>query len=556
MSFFQSPPSIGNQFLEDRMLRGWLERTLPPEVFEEARGDLERMGALAGGELYRLQLDDRLSEPRLVQWDPWGHRVDRIEVTPLWKRAAAIAAEEGLVAAAYERRHGAWSRVHQQALVYLFDPSSDVYTCPLAMTDGAAKTLLVHGNRALVDRALPRLTSRDPARMWTSGQWMTERTGGSDVAISETVARKSPEGDRLYGVKWFTSAATSEMALTLARPEGNPTGGAGLALYYLETRDADGRMNGIRINRLKEKLGTRKLPTAELELDGALAVPVCGTRDGIKAISPMLNVTRTWNAVCSVAAMRRSIALARDYAARRVAFGAPLSEKALHVDTLAGLEAEFEGAFLLAFSVVELLGREEAGAQREGDAPLSRLLTPLAKLCTGRQVVAIASEALEAFGGAGYIEDTGLPRLLRDAQVLSIWEGTTNVLSLDVLRALAKPESMQAFEAEAERLLAGADDAGLGAEARAVRAAIDRARRWLQDATAAGRDETEAGARRLALTLARAMELALLVDHAAWLRSVRQDPWGAAAARRFARHGVDLVAGAGALDESRLLAGG
>ncbi|HWV37362.1 MAG TPA: acyl-CoA dehydrogenase family protein [Vulgatibacter sp.] len=556
MAFFQSPPSLGNQYLDDRMLRGWLERTLPPEVLAEVRGDLERMGDLAGGELYRLQLEDRLNEPRLVQWDPWGHRVDRIEQTPLWRRAAVVAAEEGLVAAAYERRHGAWSRVVQHALVYLFDPSSDVYTCPLAMTDGAAKTLLVHGNRDLVDRALPRLTSRDPARMWTSGQWMTERTGGSDVAISETVARRAPEGHRLYGTKWFTSAATSEMALTLARPEGNPPGGAGLALYYLETRGADGRLNGIRINRLKEKLGTRKLPTAELELDGALAVPVCGTRDGIRAIGPMLNVTRTWNAVCSVAAMRRAIALARDYATRRIAFGAPLSEKALHVDTLAGLEAEFEGAFLLAFAVVELMGREEAGAQREGDAALLRLLTPLAKLCIGRQVVEIASEAIEAFGGAGYIEDTGLPRLLRDAQVLSIWEGTTNVLSLDVLRALAKPEVMQAYEAEAERRLGRAEDAGLGAEARAVRAAIDRARRWLEDAAAADRDETEAGARRLALTLARTMELAVLVDHAAWERSAGKDGNAAAAARRFARHGVDRIAGLGSLEDSRRLAGG
>ncbi|HEY0841020.1 MAG TPA: acyl-CoA dehydrogenase family protein [Vulgatibacter sp.] len=554
MAFFQSPPVLGNQFLEDRMLRGWLERKLPADVRAEVEPQLERMGDLAGGELFAFQLEDRLTEPRLVQWDPWGNRVDRIEQTPLWRRAAVVAAEEGLVATAYERRHGPFSRVHQHALVYLFDPSSDVYTCPLAMTDGAAKTLLVHGSRQLVDRAVPRLTSRDPSRMWTSGQWMTERTGGSDVAISETVARELPDGFHLFGTKWFTSAATSEMALTLARPEGNPPGGRGLALFYLETRDADGRMNGIRINRLKEKLGTRKLPTAELELDGALAVPVAGLRDGVKAISPMLNVTRTWNAVCSVAAMRRAIALARDYAGKRVAFGAPLSEKALHVDTLAGLEAEYEGAFLLAFTVVELLGREEAGVARAEDAPLARLLTPLAKLCTGRQVVACASEALEAFGGAGYIEDTGLPRLLRDAQVLSIWEGTTNVLSLDVLRALSREGKFSAYEAEVERLLAGADAAGLGREAGLVRDAVTHAGRWLDRAMGAGADAVEAGARRLALSLGRALELALLVDHAAWLREAKQDRTGVAAARRFGQHGVDLLADDEALEESRLLA--
>src|SRR5205814_3872500 len=143
---------------------------------------------------------------------------------------------------------GEYSRVHQFALAYLFDPSSDVYTCPLAMTDGAAKTLLAHGDRALIERTIPRLTSRDPKAMWTSGQWMTERTGGSDVGLSETMAR--PDGDhfRLYGTKWFTSAVTSQMALTLARPLGNPAGGRGLALFYVEMRDAAGRLNGIQVN--------------------------------------------------------------------------------------------------------------------------------------------------------------------------------------------------------------------------------------------------------------------------------------------------------------------
>src|SRR5262249_334946 len=156
--------------------------------------------------------------PRLVQWDAWGRRVDRIDVTPLWQEAQRLSAERGLVAVAYERRAGEHSRVHQFALNYLVQASLDVYSCPLAMTDGAARSLVDLDARALVERAVPRLTSRDPVRMWTSGQWMTERTGGSDVGISETVARRSDGGDgwRLHGTKWFTSAISSEMALTLA----------------------------------------------------------------------------------------------------------------------------------------------------------------------------------------------------------------------------------------------------------------------------------------------------------------------------------------------------
>src|SRR5262249_44260307 len=156
---------------------------------------------------------------------------------------------------------------------------------------------------------------------------------GSDVGLTETVARPVEQGRyRLYGTKWFTSATTSQMALTLARPEGNPPGGRGLALFYVEMLGADGKKNGITINRLKDKLGTRKVPTAELTLDAALATAVAGTSDGIRAISPMLNVTRAWNAIGALAGMRRGLALARDYAKRRVQFGAPLAEKPLHVD--------------------------------------------------------------------------------------------------------------------------------------------------------------------------------------------------------------------------------
>jgi Adaptive response protein AidB N-terminal domain/Acyl-CoA dehydrogenase, middle domain len=234
------------------------------------------MGELAGGPLFAFQQKHRAAEPKLSSWDAWGHRVDTIELTPLWQEAARIAAERGVVATAYERKHGEYSRIHQFALAYLFDGTTEVYACPLAMTDGAARTLLAHGNQTLIDRAVPRMTSRDPARAWTSGQWMTERTGGSDVAISETVTRKVGEEWRLYGTKWFTSAVTSPMALTLARPEGAPPGGEGLALFYLETRDERGPSPHIVVNRLKEKLGTRMVPTAELTLDGAAAIPVAG----------------------------------------------------------------------------------------------------------------------------------------------------------------------------------------------------------------------------------------------------------------------------------------
>jgi acyl-CoA dehydrogenase len=554
MPFFQTPPALEPAYAADRVLRGYLARALPPDVLHALEPQLTRAGELASGPLYAELMNDLRAEPQLRQWDAWGNRVDAIELTALWKTMARVTAEEGLVATAYERRHGALSRLHQFALVYLLSPTSGVYSCPLAMTDGAAKTLLGSGNKALVERALPRLTSRDPATAWTSGQWMTERTGGSDVAISETVARHEA-GDtyRLSGTKWFTSATTSQMSLTLGRPEGNPPGGSGLALFYLELRNGDGSMNGISIHRLKDKLGTRMVPTAELALDGARATLVSGTTHGVKNITPMLAITRTWNAVCAVSGMRHAIALARDYATRRVAFGSLLRDKALHADTLASMQAEFEGAFHLTFRAVELLGREEAGEITEPETQLLRLITPLAKLTTGKQAVQIASEALEAFGGAGYVEDTGLPRLLRDAQVLPIWEGTTNVLALDVLRALAKVGSLEPIAREVAARTAK-PEARLTQAAEAAQRAIAHAEAWLAETRARGLDATEAGARRLALTLGRALELALLVDHATWAARETNDARPLAAARRLARHGIDLLVEDDALAESRALA--
>jgi len=554
MPFFQDPPRLGNQYDDDALLAEYLARVLEPDALDAHEAEYRELGELGGRALSDAMHADRLNVPVLTQWDPWGNRVDRIEVSPLWRRAQVLAAEHGLVAAAYERRLGDLSRVHQFTMNYLVQASLDIYSCPLAMTDGAARTLLESGNAELIERALPRLTSRDPARMWTSGQWMTERTGGSDVGASETVAVKNADGSwQLFGTKWFTSATTSEMALTLARPEGNGPGGRGLALFYVELRDEDGKLRNIQINRLKDKLGTRKVPTAELTLDGTPAVPVRGLDSGVRHIAPMLNITRTWNAMGATWGLRRAVALCRDYASRRRAFGALLADKPLHVDTVAGMAAEQEACFHLAFRAAELLGRIEGGSASGDEEKLFRVLTPIAKLTTAKQAVAVASEALESFGGAGYVEDTGLPRLLADAQVLPIWEGTTNVLSLDTLRALAAEGAFELFGAEVAGRAGAARDPALVDLGRLATGAVRRAGEWLAGALGDPAD-VEAGARRFALTLGRAHELALLVAHAQWCLDRDRGPRAAAAARRFAAHGIDQLSLAIRQGDSALLA--
>ncbi|XP_061624137.1 acyl-CoA dehydrogenase family member 11-like isoform X2 [Phyllopteryx taeniolatus] len=545
-SFFQDRPVLKNPFLEDALLRGYLRRHLPQEaVF----ADLCAFGKRVVTEVDLWGRECEVTPPRLTHFDPWGRRVDHIVTSPAWKRMKVLSAEEGLVAIAYEKRFGEWSRVYQMSKLYIFSPSSGLYTCPLAMTDGAAKVIQSIGVPWPVEEAYRRLTSRQPEHFWTSGQWMTERQGGSDVAGgTETMAVLQTDGwYKLYGFKWFTSATDADMTLTLARVRdrtgATTPGSRGLSLFYAEvSRDQDGCLRGIEVQRLKDKLGTRQMPTAELLLDGLQAHRLSEEGRGVASIANMLTITRIHNSISAAAAMRRVVHLARDYATRRSAFGKLIKEHPLHMQTLARMEVETRGAFLLAMDACRLLGREESGIATQLDTHLLRLLTPVVKLYTGKQAVAVLSEGLESFGGQGYIEDTGLPGLLRDAQVLSIWEGTTNVLSLDVLRSVARSSGMvlHAYFTHAKSLLAGASSvSSLGPAGRAVDGALSELEGFVQEAATRAPSYLELAARDLAYSLARIYTGALLIDHASWKGASPADIY---AALRWCEQDLCIVA--------------
>jgi len=521
--FYQAPPRLENQYERDEFLRSYLRWRLPADMRAEVEPDLYRLGERAVTDVAALGDEAEAQPPRHVPYDPWGRRIDDIVVSDAWRALDRISAEEGIVATAYERRHGALSRVHQMTKLYLFHAPSATATCPLAMGDGAARFLEVHGAGDAYARELfEHLTTRDPARFWTSGQWMTERTGGSDVSLTSTIARwDAAQGVyRLWGTKWFTSATTSQLALALARIEtdaGKATpGGRGLSVFAIELRDASGALRNIRVNRLKDKLGTRALPTTELTLEGTPAVLVGGEGDGVRKISALFNVTRVYNAVAAVSGMRRAVSLARAYAELRGAFGKRLIEHPLHVETLDELEARVRASFMLAFMAVELMGKDECGDATDAERARLRLLTPVAKAYACKQAVAVASEAIEAFGGAGYIEDTGLPRLLRDAQVLPIWEGTTNVLSLDVWRAIERSSALDAWLDDGRGRLSFVTSDSLRPAASRASDAADRIERFVTRTR--GSDQREAGARRLTFAIARVTAAVGLIEHAAWTR--------------------------------------
>lgn len=514
--FFQAGPELKNTFDADALLRRILSFHTGGE-FGKFAPILRDLGERAATDMLAAARVAETSPPVHVPFDPWGNRIDRIDVSDAWKKMERLAAEYGVVATGYERRQGEFSRVFQMALLYLYHPSSALFSCPLAMTDGAAKAIELYGDHFEMKVAFDHLTSRDPAKFWTSGQWMTERTGGSDVGLSQTIARAGLDGEyALSGTKWFTSATTSQMAMTLARITPAIDAKNELSLFFVRTHDDRGLLRKIKIHRLKDKLGTKALPTAELALEGTPARLVGGPGQGVKKIASLFNVTRIYNAVCSVGSMTRGLQLAEDYAKKRVAFGGTLAANPLHMETLAELATEKALATLLIFKTATLWGREEMKLANAEESTLLRLLTTLAKLSTGKSAVRVASEVLESFGGAGYVEDTGLPVLLRDSQVFPIWEGTTNVLSMDILRAFKKENAGAIFHNDVTARLKKIDPSGMDPGLSTLRHDLERVSQWV------GTQPPEIlawNARKLALALAQiytrslAFEFALATGH-------------------------------------------
>lgn len=514
--FIQPGPALGNPFAADPLLQAYLRWRLPPDLQESLAPGLLAFGRRIQDEVQDLGIQAEAHPPRHIPFGPWGERIDQIEVSGAWKRLQDISAEEGLVALAYKRDEGPFSRLHQFTRLYMFHPDAAWFTGPLSMTDGAARTLELHGDARLREEILPHLLSRKPGEFWTAGQWMTEREGGSDMSRTSTTAKRHGHDWLLHGSKWFTTATTSQVALTLARIDGSGDGSDGLSLFLVEVLDDEGRLRNIRVDRLKEKLGMRAMPTAELTMDGTPATLVGERGHGVRKLASLFNLTRIHNTFYAVAYMRRALALAKDYASRRQAFGRILMEQPLHAETLADMQVEWEGCFHLAFHLGLLLGRQETGEAQGGEAALLRLLTPVAKLYTGKQSVACVNEAAEAFGGAGYVEDTGIPNLIRNTLVLPVWEGTTNVLSLDVLRAMDRDAAFEPWVEDVQSRLRKVKDESLGDGVKRVRRALETLRE-AKSRMGEGAAQDEAQARSFAYGLARTYIGSLLLEYASWL---------------------------------------
>ncbi|MDH4249190.1 MAG: acyl-CoA dehydrogenase family protein, partial [Deltaproteobacteria bacterium] len=390
--------------------------------------------------------------PTLMTHDARGERVDRILYHPAYRELEALAYGGGIVALKYDpdflARHRALRHLAGFAGGYYFAQSEIGVYCPVTMTDGIGRVLEryaggggAQGGR--IRETLSRLAERDPARLWQGSMYLTERQGGSDVGANTVQARQDPEGTwRLRGDKWFCSNVDAAAMLVLARMPEGPPGTRGLGLFLVLRPEPPGNAGAIRIHRLKDKLGVRSMATGEVSLEDAEGVLLAGTGEGFKAMTEMVNLSRLYNAVASVALMRRAVMEAAAYGRERHAFGTPLWTLPLWRAVVADIAAEHLGQFVLVFEAVRALDRADGGDALAGS--LARMLIPIAKGVSGKAAVWAVSEAMEAIGGNAYIEESLLPRLLRDSQVLPIWEGTTNILALDTLRVVEKERGQEA----------------------------------------------------------------------------------------------------------------
>ncbi|GAA1397269.1 acyl-CoA dehydrogenase family protein [Pseudonocardia kongjuensis] len=467
------------------------------EALDREGGDraaLERLAAVVGTAAHREHARAaNTHEPELRTHDRTGHRIDEVGFHPSWHELMRVSVEHGLGAAPWASAPGTGAHLTRAAGFYLTSQVEQGHLCPISMTYAAVPALRHAPELAAAYE--PGLTARSYAPGLAvpagkagllAGMSMTEKQGGSDVRSGTTVAAPQPDGSyRLTGHKWFTSAPMNDLFLTLAQAPG------GLTCLVLPRVLPDGTRNAIRLQRLKDKLGNRSNASSEIEYTGAVGWRIGDEGRGVRTIIEMVSMTRLDCVLGAAGTQRAAVVEAAHHAAHRSAFGARLIEAPLMREVLAELAAETEAATVLAMRL--------AGAVDRGETALLRLALPVSKYLVCKRTSAVVAEALECLGGNGYVEESDLPRLYREAPLNSIWEGAGNVTALDALRAITRePDAVDALLTEID--LAAGRDPRLDATTAALRTELAAPQ--------------ERRARRLAELAALALQGSLLVRHA------------------------------------------
>ncbi|MEX2157941.1 MAG: acyl-CoA dehydrogenase family protein [Dehalococcoidia bacterium] len=506
-----------NWYLTDPNLRFIADRHIAASDRAWAEEYLVRWGALVGGEIApRSEVVDR-NPPRLERYDEWGNDVSRVVHHPdniankkaIWEKGPKSIHTAGKVV----------PTVLGSTFTYLLSQCDTGMVCATGMTGGVESLVERYAPPGVRERVLPHLAQPQFDGSWDGAMFMTEIRGGSDLARSETTARQESGTWLLSGSKWFCSNADARAIVTLARPEGAPDGLRGLALFLIPAERSDGSRNGIRIKRVKDKLGTRSVPTAEIDLEDAEAFLLGGTANtegqpdtrGLNRMMSMVNGSRLGVSFMGLGIMRRSFLEASIYAAHREAFGQRLDSLPLMQETLVKMCVDVEATATMCFETSSLAGAHGDERARQ----LYRIMVPLSKFRGARGGLELASQAVEVMGGNGYIENWPAARQLRDAQCHTIWEGTENIICLDVLRAMRKEQAHHALFDRIDGALAAADHPALAA----TKDVVAQARRDVQGAvefvTNSADDLRQLHSRRLTGWLSDVAQAALLLEHAA-----------------------------------------
>jgi alkylation response protein AidB-like acyl-CoA dehydrogenase len=446
-----------NFYAIDRGLRDLIRLYLAPDDFRRLEPHFHRLGKLAGGRLDELARAADKHPPVVNPRDRFGRDEDWIDYHSSYREMENIAFGE-FQFHAMSHRAGALGidrplpAVAKYALQYLFVQAEFGLMCPISVTDTSIHLIRKFASPELKEYLLPKMLSGDVATMWKGTQFMTERAGGSDVGAIETVARLEDGEWRLSGDKWFCSHADADVALMLARPEGAPAGTAGLALFALPRRLKDGSRNSYRIVRLKDKLGTRSMASGEILLQGAVAYLVGDAKSGLKQMMEQVNLSRLSHGVRAAAMMRRCVNEALACARTRSAFGRTIIDYPLLRRQLLKIIVPTEQALSMFLFAASAMDRANAGS-KEAES-LLRILTPLLKFRACRDNIPVATGAMEVRGGNGYIEEWVNARLVRDAHIGVLWEGTSNINAIDIItRAVGKSRAHEALQAALTKLL-------------------------------------------------------------------------------------------------------
>lgn len=441
-----------NFFARDENLQDILKSSWDDPFHKWAEEKLMKFGAECAGDIDRRAAHtDREGRPQLMKYDKMGEDISEVWLNEGYKKTVQETYGEGIVGFVHKEIPELGHRgdyLYSFAQGYLLSQAEPGFYCPVTLTMATAFLIDHYASDELKRKYLPHVLATGDVELYEGATFLTERQGGSDVGANEVKAVKEGDYHRIYGEKYFASnAGACGIAMVLARQEGAAPGTKGLSLFLVPWRNDSGNMNGIRIRRLKDKLGVRAVPSAEVEFVGAEAYLVGEAERGFYYMMEALNLSRVCNSVASIGIMRRALTEAVDYASGRNAFGHKLIEYPMVKDTLVRMTVKQEVETRTVFDLIQRFDRIARFPEEASDTEqvLNRLFIAIIKKETAEQAVEFTHEAIEMHGGNGYIEDFVTPRLLRDAQVLTVWEGTANILGLEVVRLLNKYQAHELF---------------------------------------------------------------------------------------------------------------